>query len=124
MGITDRKLYECACSTALELPATEIYSFTEGWEAARVQGKWFFITSLRDGKRIIVLKQPPEEVVRLQQAYDEIGPGYHMNKKHWVTVQAGPGIDEKLVRELIIDAFLTVVLTLPKSQRPFGWDLR
>ncbi|MFG2466996.1 MmcQ/YjbR family DNA-binding protein [Streptomyces canus] len=30
----------------------------------------------------------------------EITPGYHMNKRHWITLEGGNTIDETLVKEL------------------------
>ena len=115
-------LYLVAFEIALELNGVDAYSFAPNWEAARVAGKWFMITTIRDGERILVLKAPPEDVQALQQAFDEITPGYHMNKKHWYTVHAGPAIDAAILRELVTDAYLTVVENLPKAQRPFGWQ--
>jgi predicted DNA-binding protein (MmcQ/YjbR family) len=31
----------------------------------------------------------------------EITPGYHMNKKHWITLQGGNTLDETLVKKLV-----------------------
>ncbi len=40
-----------------------------------------------------------------------ISPGYHMNKKHWITVESG---------ELVTDSYRLVVAHLPKAERPVG----
>lgn len=41
-----------------------------------------------------------------------------MNKKHWISVMPGPGINEELIRELVVESYLLVVGGLPKYQRP------
>jgi predicted DNA-binding protein (MmcQ/YjbR family) len=41
-----------------------------------------------------------------------------MNKKHWITVEAGGGVDEDLVKELVIDSYLLVVAGLPRTEQP------
>jgi predicted DNA-binding protein (MmcQ/YjbR family) len=41
-----------------------------------------------------------------------------MNKKHWITLEEGEGVDEKLVEELVTDSYLLVVSHLPKAEQP------
>ena len=41
-----------------------------------------------------------------------------MNKKHWITVMPGPGINEELIRELVMESYLLVVDGLPKYRQP------
>jgi predicted DNA-binding protein (MmcQ/YjbR family) len=41
-----------------------------------------------------------------------------MNKKHWITVEGGDGVDEKLVEELVTDSYLLVVSRLAKAEQP------
>jgi predicted DNA-binding protein (MmcQ/YjbR family) len=43
-----------------------------------------------------------------------------MNKTHWITVEGGGIVDEKLVKELVTDSYRLVVSGLPKSARPSG----
>lgn len=115
----DRELYDVAMECALELPGTEAYPFAEGWEAVRVGGKWFLLATMHDGQ-IINVKADPEDAVALAQAHGSITPGYHMNKKHWITLRAGSDMDGRLVRELVTNSYLAVVEKLPKSRRPVG----
>ncbi|MDO1955174.1 MmcQ/YjbR family DNA-binding protein, partial [Escherichia coli] len=44
-----------------------------------------------------------------------IEPGYHMNKKHWITVVPGEDISEDLLAELIDDSWHQVVNKLSKK---------
>lgn len=88
--LSDELLWGTAVDGALELPGSELYPFTREWDAARVRGKWFMISTVR-ATRIVNLKADPEDVRSLTETYKSITPGYHMNKKHWVTL--APGLD-------------------------------
>jgi predicted DNA-binding protein (MmcQ/YjbR family) len=41
-----------------------------------------------------------------------------MNKRHWITLEGGTGVDNELVRELVTDSYLLVVSHLPKAEQP------
>ena len=115
--LTDDALLTTAIDTALALPATELYPFTRDWEAVRVRGKWFLVTTVRE-HRMINVKAEPLDVLALRQEYASITPGYHMNKKHWISIQPGADITESLVQELVTDSYLLVVASLPRAERP------
>ena len=115
--LDDEQLWKAVVDAALELPASELYPFNEEWEVARVCGKWFMISSVR-GRRIVNLKADPEEARALCESFESITPGYHMNKKHWISVMTGPGINAELVRELVTESYLLVVAGLPKYRQP------
>ena len=38
-------------------------------------------------------------------SYDEIEPGYHLNKRHWLTVTCGGEATDELVRELVAGSY-------------------
>ena len=67
---------------------------------------------------VVILKADPSEAQALREHNSHITPGYHMNKKHWITVEGGTGVDKKLVRELVTDSYLLVVSHLPKAEQP------
>ena len=115
--LTDDALLTTAIDTALALPATELYPFTRDWEAVRVRGKWFLVTTVRE-QRMINVKAEPLDVLALRQEYASITPGYHMNKKHWISIQPGVDITESLVQELVTYSYLLVVASLPRAERP------
>ena len=115
--LTDDALFTTAIDTALALPATELYPFPRDWEAVRVRGKWFLVTTVRE-QRMINVKAEPLDVLALRQEYASITPGYHMNKKHWISIQPGADITESLVQELVTDSYLLVVASLPRAERP------
>jgi len=63
------------------------------------------------------LKCDPERAMDLRERYDAITPGYHMNKKHWNTIDVRGGVPEKLLRELIDHSYDLVKASLPRKVR-------
>nr|WP_316249155.1 hypothetical protein [Brachybacterium sp. Z12] len=45
-----------------------------------------------------------------------------MNKRHWITLEPGGGLDAEFVRELVTDSYLLVVDGLPRAKRPVDPD--
>ncbi|EHF01719.1 hypothetical protein HMPREF1008_01343 [Olsenella sp. oral taxon 809 str. F0356] len=119
--MTDAELYRVALDSALELPGSVAGCFSDGWEDVRVCGKWFALLTDHGGQ-LVNLKAEPDDVLELTHAYPSITPGYHMNKRHWVSLRAGEDLDEALVRRLVTDSYLLVVSKLPKRLRPVDPD--
>ena len=115
--VTDELLWNTVKETAEQLPAAELYPFSFEWDAARVKGKWFMISTVRD-QRIVNLKADPQDVLSLSADFPSISPGYHMNKKHWITIAPGEAVTVGLVRELVKQSYALVVATLPKREQP------
>jgi predicted DNA-binding protein (MmcQ/YjbR family) len=42
--------------------------------------------------------------------------GYHLNKRHWLTITVG-GVPDTLVRELVADSYELVAGGLPRTTR-------
>lgn len=115
--ISDELLWNTVKETAEQLPAAQLYPFSFEWDAARVKGKWFMISTVRD-QRIVNLKADPQDVLSLSADFPSISPGYHMNKKHWITIAPGEAVTVGLVRELVKQSYALVVETLPKREQP------
>jgi len=82
----------------------------------KVYGKVFALTGL-DQFKSINLKCDPEMAVELRERYEEVKPGYHMNKKHWNTVQVDGSISDKLLKEWTKHSYDLVLKGVPKSKR-------
>lgn len=54
----------------------------------------------------------------LREEYNDIAPGYHMNKEHWITLSPGGSIDRTPVEDVVTDSYLLVVEKLPTAKRP------
>lgn len=101
------------------LPAVELtHPFGDESAVFKVAGKMFSVVSLHDEPGSITLKCDPDDAQGLTGEYDEISPGYHMNKRHWITVTLGPGLPPGLVADLIADSYALVVASLPARARP------
>ena len=114
---------EAWCRAAcLALPgATVDQPFGSGAEAFRVHGKIFALLTRAPSVSehpIVNLKAEPREVPLLVEAHDFLRPGWHMNKKHWITAVLSPGVDLELLAELVEDSFDNVVAGLPRALRP------
>jgi predicted DNA-binding protein (MmcQ/YjbR family) len=115
-GVT---LHEVALRTALALPATqETQPFGEGAVVVKVVGKMFVMTTELRGAPIVNLKCAPPHGAALVRDLDEVTPGWHMSKRHWITLSPGDGIDETLVEDLVANAYDLVVAGLPRAKRP------
>ena len=66
------------------------------------------------------LKCDPERALELRDRYEDIIPGYHMNKKHWNTLVLDGSVPPKLIRELAQHSYDLVVASLPAKSRPKG----
>lgn len=112
-------LHEVAVRTALGLPAVEeTQPFGEGTFVYKVVGKMFVMTSELRGVPIVNLKCAPPHGAALVRDLAEVTPGWHMNKRHWITLSPGDGIDETLVEDLVANAYDLVVAGLPRAKRP------
>ncbi|MGP9537529.1 MmcQ/YjbR family DNA-binding protein [Brachybacterium sp. AOP43-C2-M15] len=114
-----RALQDAARSRALELPAAAMtHPFGPEYDVAKVVGRMFLLLTEVRGTPVVVLKADPRDSEALRLAHSDITPGYHMNKRHWITLEPGGELEEEFVRELVTDSYLLVVEGLPRAQRP------
>lgn len=64
----------------------------------------------------VQLKAESALIPHLTASYAFIRPGYHMNKRHWITVDVSHRPDEML-KQLLEDAHALVVTGLPQRER-------
>lgn len=109
-----------AAARTAELPGTHLeHPFGPDWEVFKVRGKVFMLHTCVTGEPIVIVKATPADGAALQEAFAEVTPGYHMNKRHWITLHPGDGIDAQLVEDLVTESYLLVVeRNLPRAQRP------
>jgi predicted DNA-binding protein (MmcQ/YjbR family) len=120
-GVDGVHLLAIAMETASQLPAvTHEHPFGPEWEVFKVVGKVFLLATEVPGEPVVTLKCEPEHSQALQQRYAEVVPGYHMNKRHWLTIRAGDAVTRELLEELVRNSYELVVEGLPKGKRPTG----
>ncbi|MFP3462787.1 MmcQ/YjbR family DNA-binding protein [Arthrobacter globiformis] len=117
------KLQEQAAARTQELPGAELTRpFGEGWEVWKVRGKVFMLQTDTTGEPIVILKAAPADGRALQESHEDVTPGYHMNKQHWITLHPGGELDAQTVDDLVTESYLRVVENLPKKQQPVNPD--
>ncbi|HKN93347.1 MAG TPA: MmcQ/YjbR family DNA-binding protein [Thermoleophilaceae bacterium] len=103
--------------------AEETFPFGPEASVFKVAGKMFALSHLRAKPPLrISLKCDPDLAEGLRAAHAAIGPGYHLNKRHWNTVTLDGSLDERMVIEMIEDSYDLVVAKLPRAkQAELGW---
>jgi predicted DNA-binding protein (MmcQ/YjbR family) len=82
----------------------------------KVMGKMFALTGA-DTYTGVNLKVDPEKGAELREQYEAVKEAYHMNKKHWITVEPSGVISDRLIYEWIDESYFLVVRGLTKSQK-------
>jgi predicted DNA-binding protein (MmcQ/YjbR family) len=83
----------------------------------KVRGKMFALTVLDEVPARANLKCDPDLALDLRDRYEQVKPGYHMNKKHWNTVEIDGGVPEAELRKMIDHSYELVIKSLPKAVR-------
>ena len=98
--------------------AKEEFPFGKQHSVFKVGGKMFAISSLGQRPLEVSLKCEPELSEGLRTAHEAIRPGYHLNKRHWITVTLDSSLPDRMIRDLIEDSYDLVVDGLPAGKRP------
>jgi predicted DNA-binding protein (MmcQ/YjbR family) len=108
--VETQELQTLADHVAVSLPGAELeHRLDPNWDLYKVGGKVFMLMTDLPGRPVVVLKADPDDAVALRERYADITPGYHMNKKHWITVEGGGAVDAEVVRRLVTDSYQLVV---------------
>ena len=100
-----------------KLGATEETPFGPDVLVFKVGGKMFALTSLERFPAAANLKCDPDLALDLRDRYEQVSPGYHMNKKHWNTVEIDSGIPDGELRKMIDHSYNLVAKSLPKRMQ-------
>jgi predicted DNA-binding protein (MmcQ/YjbR family) len=96
---------------------TEGTPFGETVLVFKVGGKMFALAALDETPATANLKCDPDLALDLRDRYEQVRPGYHMNKKHWNTVEIDSGLQDSELRRMIDHSYELVVKSLPKAKR-------
>ena len=86
----------------------------------KVGGKMFALAALDEVPPTANLKCDPDLALDLRDRYEQVSAGYHMNKKHWNTVEIESGIPDIELRRMIDHSYKLVIEGLPKSKAKIG----
>jgi len=105
--------------------AYEDFPFTPQHSVFKVEKKMFAISELGAEPLRVSLKCEPELAEQLRGSYpDDVTPGYHLNKRHWNTVQCEGGgpVSDEMVRDMVEDSYDLIVAAMPARVRErLGW---
>ena len=108
-------------AACLALPgAEEDFPFGDEVSVFKVAGKMFALSDLDGSPLQLSIKCEPELAAQLRASYPAIGPGYHLNKRHWNTVTLDGSLPDQMVTDMVGDSYDLVVASLPKARRPAG----
>lgn len=100
------RVQERAAECAEELSGAELtHPFGDDWDVHKVSGKVFMLFSQVEGQPVVILKSAPGAAKALVEGMDDITPGYHMNKEHWITLHGGGRLDGQLVDDLVTESY-------------------
>lgn len=111
-------LHRIAAKAALALPeVTCSQPFGEGCDVYKVMDKMFLLNSSLKGMALSNLKVTPDHGAMLRDIYPYIHAGWHMNKKHWISIYEDENLEPDLVIDLVQNSYELVVSKLSKQQR-------
>jgi predicted DNA-binding protein (MmcQ/YjbR family) len=113
------RLQQTAKDRVEELPGAGLeHPFGHDCDVFKAGEKVFMLMTEVTGRPIVIVKADPQEGKALREEHDDITPGYHMNKQHWITLHPGSALKKTLVDELVTESYLLVVENLPRAKRP------
>ena len=68
--------------------------------------KWFALIFTLNGRLCINVKTSPWEVDALCEAYTGITHGWHMNKRHWITIDINSDVSFSDIQNFIQDSYM------------------
>jgi len=110
--------YQRAKEMCLSLPGTSCdYPFDETTLVFRVADKMFALISEEREPLSINLKCDPDEALKLRSMYEQVTAGYHMNKKHWNTVELHGVLTDGQIEAMVRHSYDLVYRKLKKAER-------
>lgn len=94
--------------------------FVEMLDVYKVGAKVFLIVTDDPNERIITVKIEPEQRGALSDRFQSITAGRYLDKDHWISISAGPGITDSVVTDLLKGSYRLVLKTIRKADRPDG----
>lgn len=89
------------------------------WIRYKIQDKMFAAVCLdsSNAPHYITLKLEPSEGDFLRKQFDDIIPGYYMNKTHWNSVKADGNIPDELLKDLLDKSYSLVLQGFSKKKQ-------
>lgn len=81
-----------------------------------VGDKWFCFVNI-ELFDFCNIRCPQETIPDLVERYEGIRPGYHMNKKNWISVYFHADVPDKRIQELVRQSYESVVAKMSRKER-------
>ena len=101
--------------------ATHDYKPEWGWDRYLVGGKMFAATCLPDmkhgiygGHPLLSIKCDPLRAQALQEQFEDIHPGFYMDKTHWISIFLDGSVPDDIVYDLCSSAYQLVFSKLTR----------
>lgn len=89
------------------------------WIRYQIGGKMFAAVCLdeNDNPYYITLKLEPVEGEFLRRQYDDIIPGYYMNKQHWNSIKADGSVSDDLLKDMLDKSYNLILQSFSKKKQ-------
>lgn len=91
----------------------------------KILNKMFALLAWQADPLTISLKADPIDALILRKQYSAVKPGYHMNKKHWITATLDGSIPDSELRLMIDESYDLVAAGMTRADRAhlkeMGW---
>ncbi len=90
------------------------------WIRYQIGGKMFAAVCLDDDTNkpvYITLKLKPEEGDFFRQQYEDVIPGYYMNKVHWNSIKVDGAVPDDLLKEMLDKSYHLVMEGFRKKKQ-------
>ena len=111
-------LRDAVVAQCLEMPGAErTHPFGDDTLVLKVGGRMFALVDSTD-RHGVTLKADPGRAASLVATYTQVTPGYHLDKRHWISVSLADPLPEGLLADLVEESYELVVGGLPRRLRP------
>lgn len=91
----------------------------DSWVARhRLNRKWFALIMEREDCTWVNLKCDPIRSQFFRDVFPSVTPGWHMNKRHWITVRLDGTVPDGVIMDMVIESHALTSERSPRSQRP------
>lgn len=89
------------------------------WRRYMIEDKMFAAVCFDDNHKevFITLKLEPMEGVLMRNQYEDIIPGYYMNKEHWNSVKADGYVPEDLLKDMLDKSYGLILKSFSKKKQ-------
>lgn len=95
----------------------EDYPFGDAVAVFKVAGRMVALVALVGDPASVSLTCDPDIADELRARHRSVRPGYHLNKRHWNTVELGDSVEDEELRWMVDHSYELVVAGLPRAVR-------